>query len=114
MSTVSQIRELLPTGTWQVDAVHSHVGFAVGMVGGTFRGTFSPVQATLAVDEAGHGELTGSTKAENVRVQDVILQTHLLAPEFFDAERSPVIAFSSTGSSGAGSSRRGRARPTSG
>jgi polyisoprenoid-binding protein YceI len=93
---VSQIRERLPTGTWQIDSVHSHVGFAVGMAGGTFRGTFSPVEAALSVDEDGLAVLTGSARAENVRVQDDNLQTHLLSPEFFDADRAPAITFAST------------------
>jgi polyisoprenoid-binding protein YceI len=96
MSTVSQIRETLPTGTWQIDAVHSHVGFALGMAGGTFRGTFSPVEATLSVDEDGRATLTGSARAEHVHVQDDNLQAHLLSPEFFDAERAPAITFAST------------------
>jgi polyisoprenoid-binding protein YceI len=103
MSTVSQVRETLPVGTWQVDSVHSHVGFAVDIVGGAFRGSFSPVEATLAVDEDGRARLTGSARAEHVRVQDENLNAHLLTPDFFDAERSPVISFASTDVRRAGS-----------
>ena len=43
MSTLVAI-ETLPAGTWQVDPVHSQVGFAVAYSGGTFRGTFAPVE----------------------------------------------------------------------
>jgi polyisoprenoid-binding protein YceI len=96
MTTVSQIRETLPTGTWQVDAVHSHVGFAVGIPGGTFRGTFSPVEAELVVDEDGNARLGGSVRVDAVKVQDETLGAHLLSPDFFDAERTPVISFAST------------------
>ena len=42
----------LPVGTWNVDAVHSQVGFAVEYVAGTFRGSFSPVDAKLVVTDA--------------------------------------------------------------
>lgn len=96
MSTLTQTRETLPSGTWQLDPVHSHVGFAVEYVGGTFRGSFSPVQATLAVGEDGEAELTGSARVESVKVQDEDLAAHLLSPEFFDAERAPEIRFAST------------------
>ena len=50
MSTLeSTATGTLPTGTWQLDAVHSQVGFAVKYMVGTFRGSFSPVAATLSV-----------------------------------------------------------------
>ena len=103
MSTVSQVRETLPVGTWQIDTVHSHVGFAVDIVGGAFRGTFSPVEATLTVDENGQASLTGSTRAEHVKVQDENLNAHLLTPDFFDAEQAPVISFVSSDVRRAGS-----------
>ena len=39
MSTISESRTALPTGTWQVDPVHSTVGFSVKhMVVANFRG----------------------------------------------------------------------------
>ena len=41
MSTISETRTALPTGTWQVDPVHSTVGFSVKhMVVAKFRGGF--------------------------------------------------------------------------
>jgi len=93
MSTVSDTIAVLPAGRWQVDTVHSQVGFAVELTGGTFRGSFSPVEATLEVDDYGHAQLTGSTRAENIKVQDENLNAHLLAPDFLDAERAPEISF---------------------
>jgi polyisoprenoid-binding protein YceI len=103
MSTVSQIRETLPAGTWQIDPVHSYVGFAVGMAGGIFRGSFSPVEAALVVEADGETRLTGSARAEHVKVQDENLTAHLLGPEFFDAEGAPEISFLSTDLRRAGS-----------
>ncbi|HEY3763892.1 MAG TPA: YceI family protein [Gaiellales bacterium] len=87
----------LPAGTWQLDAVHSQVGFAVKYMVGTFRGSFSPVAATLAVAQDGSAGLTGSARAENVKVQEPSLIAHLLSPDFFDAERAPELQFRSTG-----------------
>ena len=96
MNTISVTRTALPTGTWNIDPVHSQVGFAVEYMIGTFRGSFSPVEGTLAVTEDGATKLAGSADATSVKVQDENLGTHLLSPEFFDAERAPKIAFSAT------------------
>jgi polyisoprenoid-binding protein YceI len=97
MSTLeSTAARTLPTGTWQLDAVHSQVGFAVKYMVGTFRGSFSPVAATLAVAEDGSASLSGSARAENVKVQEPNLIAHLLSPDFLDAERAPELGFRST------------------
>ena len=90
MSTITRTVEV-PTGTWAVDPVHSSIGFEIAYMGGTFRGTFSGVEATLA-----DGVLTGSARVENVRVQDDNLTAHLQSPDFFDAERHPVLGFTSS------------------
>lgn len=95
MSTIES-QTALPAGTWQLDPVHSHVGFAVKYMVGTFRGSFSPVDATLTVGEDGEAGLTGSARAENVKVQEPNLVAHLLSPDFFDAERAPELNFRST------------------
>ena len=60
MSTIAATKTALPTGTWNVDPVHSQVGFAVEYMIGTFRGSFSPVEGTLTVGEDGTTELKGS------------------------------------------------------
>jgi polyisoprenoid-binding protein YceI len=93
MSTITPSRTALPTGTWSADPVHSQVGFAVEYMIGTFRGSFSPVEAQLTVGEDGTTLLTGSASAAGVKVQDENLSAHLLSPDFFDAERAPKITF---------------------
>jgi polyisoprenoid-binding protein YceI len=93
-STVEK-RNTLPAGDWALDSVHSQVGFAVDYHVGTFRGTFSPVTARLEVADDGTARLTGSAPVTGVRVQDENLTAHLLSPEFFDADRTPEITFSS-------------------
>ena len=94
MST-TQTRQSLPTGTWNIDPVHSTVGFAVDYIVGTFNGSFSPVDAKLEVADEG-SSLTGSAPVSGVRVQDENLEAHLQSPDFFDAERTPEIRFAST------------------
>jgi polyisoprenoid-binding protein YceI len=92
MST-TQSHTALPTGTWNADAVHSQIGFELAYMGGTFRGTFSPFEATLEVAEDGQGHLEGTTQVANVKVQDPNLEAHLQTPDFFDAERHPELRF---------------------
>jgi polyisoprenoid-binding protein YceI len=94
MSTLTQTHEALPAGQWREDPVHSHVGFEIGYAGGTFRGFFSPFQARLDVD--GSAVLVGEARADSVHVLDENLNAHLLAPDFFDAERTPLLRFDST------------------
>jgi polyisoprenoid-binding protein YceI len=79
----------IPAGTWNLDTVHSSIGFAVKYAGaGTFRGTFDEFDATL-VD----GRLEGVAKVASVRVDDPNLAGHLQSPDFFDAERHPELRF---------------------
>ncbi len=96
MTTIEHTTEALPTGTWQVDAAHSRVGFAVDYLVGTFHAGFAPVEARLDVDESGRATLIGSAPISAIRVEEPNLLGHLQSPEFFDAERTPTIEFRST------------------
>jgi polyisoprenoid-binding protein YceI len=96
MSIIETTKQGLPVGTWNVDPVHSQVGFAVEYVVGTFRGSFAPVEASLEVAEDGSAALTGKAPVSGVKVQDENLEAHLQSPDFFDAERAPEITFTST------------------
>jgi polyisoprenoid-binding protein YceI len=89
--TTTQIRQALPTGTWQLDPVHSSIGFEVPYMGGTFRGQFRDVEARIA-----DGGVTGSANVASVDVKDENLAAHLQSPEFFDVERYPELRFAST------------------
>jgi polyisoprenoid-binding protein YceI len=81
-------QQALPTGTWNVDGVHSTVGFAVPYLAGTFQGTFSDFDARLS-----DGVLRGTAKVGSVQVKDPNLAAHLQNPDFFDAERYPELSF---------------------
>jgi polyisoprenoid-binding protein YceI len=85
MTTIEQ----QATGTFAADPVHSHVGFEVPYAVATFSGEVPDFTATL-VD----GHLEGSAKIQSLRLKDENLQAHVLSPEFFDAERHPVLTFS--------------------
>jgi polyisoprenoid-binding protein YceI len=88
MSTVDT--QVLPTGTWQVDKVHSSIGFAIDYMAGTFHGTFSDFDAAVT-----DGVLNGSAKVASVQVKDENLAAHLQSPDFFDAEAHPELTFTS-------------------
>jgi polyisoprenoid-binding protein YceI len=92
----AQAESTIPTGIWQSDPVHSHVGFAVKHQVGTFRGSFGEFEARLS-DASGEAQLTGHVPVESVEVKEENLEAHLLSPEFFDKERTPEISFESTG-----------------
>lgn len=88
MSTTEQTTGV-PTGTWNLDSVHSTIGFAVKHSGVmTFRGTFKELDAKL-VD----GRLEGTVKVASVIVDDPNLAGHLQTPDFFDAEQYPELSF---------------------
>jgi polyisoprenoid-binding protein YceI len=95
MPTTTESITSLPVGTWQLDPAHSHVGFELDYMGGVFRGSFSPVEGTLTVDEQGNAKLEGSASVDAVKVQDENLNAHLLSPEFFDVQRTPLLRFES-------------------
>ena len=40
--------QTVPAGTWSVDRVHSTVGFSVEYMAGTFTGTFSDFDVSVA------------------------------------------------------------------
>jgi polyisoprenoid-binding protein YceI len=86
--TTQTTEQVLPTGAWSVDKVHSDVGFAVPYMIGTFQGGFADFDARL--DD---GVLTGSAKVASVQVKDPNLEAHLQGPDFFDAERHPELSF---------------------
>ena len=89
MSITEQITTAVPTGTWQIDLVHSSVGFEVPYMGlATFNGEVKDFDATLT-----DGHLAGAARIASVVTKDENLETHLLSPEFFDAERFPEVKF---------------------
>ena len=68
------------------------VGFEVEYLGGTFKGTFREIDATLVVGDDSVS-LEGTAKVASVDVKDENLAGHLQSPEFFDIEQYPEIRF---------------------
>jgi polyisoprenoid-binding protein YceI len=95
MSTTTDTRQALPVGTWQLDPVHSTIGFEVDYMGGAFRGQFRDVTAKLEA-EGDTPVLTGSAKVASADLKDENLTAHIQSPDFFDAERFPELSFESS------------------
>jgi len=88
MSTMT----IAPTGTWNLDAVHSRVDFEVRYLAGTFKGEFHDIGAELSVD-GDRASLAGTARVSSVDVRDENLSAHLQSPDFFDEERYPALGF---------------------
>ena len=96
---ISGITMAQASSRYQLDVVHSTVGFAVKhMLFSTVRGKFNDVQATAEIDEQ-----TGSLRSVNAEISVVSVDTdnakrdgHLRSDDFFNAERYPTITFEST------------------
>ncbi len=90
MSVLTDTQAVLPTGTWNLDPVHSSIGFEIRYLAGTFRGQFTDVDARVT-----EGRLTGSARVASIDVKDETFSAHLQSPDFFDAERHPELKFES-------------------
>jgi polyisoprenoid-binding protein YceI len=88
MSTIEQQRTI-PTGTYGADRVHSTVAFEVAYMGiGLFGGSVTDFEASLS-----DGRLTGKARIGSLETKDENLHAHLMAPDWFDAERFPEVTF---------------------
>src|SRR4051812_17296771 len=95
MSVATQ--QEIPTGTWQLDKIHSTAAFAVKhMVVATFRGRFEDFDAELDVAETGDAKLVGTVRTDSIVVKDENLAAHLKSPDFFDTAQYPELRFEST------------------
>jgi polyisoprenoid-binding protein YceI len=85
----------VPLGTYNIDPAHSSVGFAVRHMGiATVRGTATRFEGTInATGE--QPKLEGVVQVASITTNDEQRDAHLGAPDFFDAERYPQIAFRS-------------------
>lgn len=86
-TTIQQV----PTGIYNIDPIHSSIGFGVKYNVGTFHSTFEQVDAQL-VD----GVLTGTAQVESIKIDEPNFKGHVLSEEFFNADATPTITFRST------------------
>jgi polyisoprenoid-binding protein YceI len=97
MSVTSLTAERIPAGVYNVDPAHSSIGFAVKHMGiSTVRGAFRGFEGTI--DASGDAPaLHGTVDVATVDTGEENRDGHLKAPDFFDVDQHPQIAFHSTG-----------------
>lgn len=96
-ATIQATQTSLPTGTWQVDPVHSSVEFHVKHLGiATVKGQFKEFEGTLEVAPDGGSRAYGTVKVASVDTREPQRDDHLRSPDFFDVGQYPEIAFQST------------------
>jgi polyisoprenoid-binding protein YceI len=98
MSTVesSGAAIALPTGTWNVDPVHSSVEFQVKHLGiATVKGQFKEFEGTLEVGPDG-ARAYGKVNVASIDTREPQRDEHLRSADFFDVENNPEITFQSS------------------
>jgi polyisoprenoid-binding protein YceI len=85
--------------TWNVDKSHSKVQFVVShMVVSEVTGHFKDFNGKLASkgNSVENADITFTINVKSVDTDDAKRDEHLLAPDFFDAEKYPTITFKSS------------------
>ncbi len=84
---------------WEIDKSHSRFGFSVRhMVISTVRGQFDIVRGSISINENDLARSSVEAEAEvaSINTHDANRDAHLRSPDFFDAEKYPLITFKST------------------
>ncbi|WP_177228224.1 YceI family protein [Hyphomicrobium facile] len=84
---------------FEFDQRRTEVRFAYKMAYATQRGRFTKVSGTLDYDEAapGKSKVSASISAASLTTGEDFIDNELRGADFFNVERSPVIAFKSVG-----------------
>jgi polyisoprenoid-binding protein YceI len=90
--------QLPAPGTYQVDPVHSQVGFTVRhLVAAKVRGAFTEFEGTVVVGETPEASsVTASIKADSITTNNADRDGHLKSGDFLEIESHPTLTFTST------------------
>lgn len=95
MSTIAPVS--IPTGTWEVDTLHSSVEFAVKHFGvSTFRGSFPALSGSVTTAEGRLQAVEGVVEIGSLATGDGTLDGHLRSEDFFAVDAFPRATFRST------------------
>jgi len=97
MSTTTVSHEVIPTGTWVVDPVHSQIAFQVTETSQAFStssGRFTQFEGRLEGGE--QPSLAGTIRVDSLRTDNEQRDAHLISPDFLDAAQDPEIRFETT------------------
>jgi polyisoprenoid-binding protein YceI len=94
-TTATGTAPILPTGTWEIDPVHSLVEFtARHLMVSKVRGRFTRFGGTIIVpDDPLASSVTATIEMASVDTANEQRDEHLRSPDFFDVERFPTMDF---------------------
>jgi polyisoprenoid-binding protein YceI len=97
--------ELPPAGTYQIDPIHTDIGFTVRhMAVSKVRGRFDAFEGALDIaEDPADSKVTVTIEAGSVDTRDENRDNHLRTNDFFDVENHPTWKFESTAVHGVGS-----------
>jgi polyisoprenoid-binding protein YceI len=95
---MSSLSKLTP-GVWNIDAVHSHVGFiARHLMIAKVRGSFTSFSGAITIaDEVENSKVEATVELKSITTGDAGRDGHLLSADFFQVETNPTMIFVSTG-----------------
>src|ERR1700719_2991026 len=99
MSTLATPQTTATTTTWNIDTAHSVAEFKVKhMMISNVKGQFAKVTGKLTLDESdlANSRVEALIEAASLETRDAQRDAHLKSPDFFDAEKSPTLAFKSS------------------
>jgi polyisoprenoid-binding protein YceI len=97
VSTSIITAEVIPTGTWAVDPVHTTIGFQVTDTSdliSTINGRFTAFEGRLQGGE--EPSIAGTIRVDSLRTDNEQRDAHLISPDFLEAAKYPEIRFEST------------------
>ena len=99
MATAAAPTTTITPGTWEIDPVHSEVGFtARHMMVSKVRGRFGSFSGTITTaEDPAQSSVEAVIDAGSVDTRDERRDNHLRSPDFLDVEQYPHISYRSTG-----------------
>lgn len=88
----------IPPGRYEIDPVHSTIGFATWFVAARVRGTFTGLSGTVEVaEELAKSSVTATIDIASVQTGSTARDEHLRSADYFDAGNHPAATFTATG-----------------
>jgi polyisoprenoid-binding protein YceI len=94
--------------SYEIDAAHSDVGFAVKHLGiSTVRGHFAKFSGTVDINDKDHGKdkVNVTIDSNSISTDNEKRDGHLKSPDFFDVAKYPTITFVSKSVKGEGAGK---------